>query len=150
MGALSKLEQRVFLSGILLGGTKSDYFNVIERDYNMGSGFSIKSKTQLDFGKFGRFVLNAKYFRLYTWKGYDQEDLENNFANVEDLHYLNVQGDRSNAALLVINPILEMHLARQWSITLSGAYYSRRTYYKYYNTVHANTFETKLGQTCRL
>lgn len=150
MGALSKLEQRVFLSGILLGGTKSDYFNVIERDYNMGSGFSIKSKTQLDFGKFGRFVLNAKYFRLYTWKGYDQEDLENNFANVEDLHYLNVQGDRSNAALLVINPILEMHLARQWSITLSGAYYSRRTYYKYYNTVHANTFETKLGLTCRL
>jgi hypothetical protein len=150
MGTLSKLEQRVFLSGILLGGTKSDYFNVIERDYNMGSGFSIKSKTQLDFGKFGRFVLNAKYFRLYTWKGYDQEDLENNFANVEDLHYLNVQGDRSNAALLVINPILEMHLARQWSITLSGAYYSRRTYYKYYNTVHANTFETKLGLTCRL
>ena len=150
MGALSKLEQRIFVSGILLGGTKSDYFNVIERDYNMGSGFSIKSKTQLDFGRFGRFLLNAKYFRIYTWKGYKQEDLENGFANVEDLHYLNVQGDRSNAALLVINPILEMHLARQWSITLSGAYYSRRTYYKYYDTVHANTFETKLGLTCRL
>ena len=63
-GALSKLEQRIFLSGILLGGTKSDYFNVIERDYNMGSGFSIKSKTQLDFGHVGRFVLNAKYFRI--------------------------------------------------------------------------------------
>ena len=150
MGALSKLEQRVFLSGILLGGTKSDYFNVIERDYNMGSGFSIKSRTQLDFGKFGRFVLNAKYFRLYTWKGYDQEDIENGFANVEDLHYLNVQGDHSNAALLVVNPILEMHLARQWSITLSGAYYSRRTHYNYYDKVHANTFETKLGLTCRL
>ena len=150
MGSLSKLEQRVFLSGILLGGTKSDYFNVIERDYNMGSGFSIKSKTQLDFGKFGRFVLNAKYFRLYTWKGYKQEDIENDFANVEDLHYLNVQGDRSNAMLLVINPVLEMHLARQWSVTLSGAYYSRRTFYKYYDTVHAKTFETKLGLTCRL
>jgi len=150
MGALSKLEQRIFVSGILLGGTKSDYFNVIERDYNMGSGFSIKSKTQLDFGRFGRFLLNAKYFRIYTWKGYKQEDIENGFVNVEDLHYLNVQGDRSNAALLVINPVLEMHLARQWSITLSGAYYSRRTYYKYYDTVHANTFETKLGLTCRL
>jgi hypothetical protein len=150
IGALSKLEQRVFLSGILLGGTKSDYFNVIERDYNMGSGFSIKSKTQLDFGKFGRIMLNAKYFRIYTWKGYSQEDIANGFANVEDLHYLNVQGDRSNAALLVINPVLEMHLARQWSITLSGAYFSRRTYYKYYDKVHANTFETKLGLTCRL
>lgn len=150
MGALSKLEQRVFVSGVLLGGTKSDYFNIIERDYNMGSGFSIKSKTQLDFGKYGRFVLNAKYFRLYTWKGYKQEDLANDFKNVEDLHYLNVQGDRSNAMLMVINPVMEIHLARQWSITLSGAYYSRRTFYKYYSTVHANTFETKLGLACRL
>ena len=150
MGAMSKLEQRVFLSGILLGGTKSDYFNVIERDYNMGSGFSIKSKTQLDFGKFGRFILKAKYFRLYTWKGYSQEDIATDFKNVEDLHYLNVQGDRSNAMLLVVNPVMEMHLTRQWSITLSAAYYERRTHYKYYDTVHANTFETKLGLTCRL
>lgn len=148
--ALSRLEQRVFLSGILLGGTKSDYFNVIERDYNMGSGFSIKSKTLLEFGRFGRFTLNAKYFRLYTWKGYNQEDVENGFKNIEDLHYLNVQGDRSSAALLVINPVMEFHLARQWSITMSGAYYSRYTFYKYYDTVHANTFETKVGLTCRL
>ena len=149
-GALSKLEQRIFLSGILLGGTKSDYFNVIERDYNMGSGFSIKSKTQLDFGSFGRFILNAKYFRIYTWKGYEDKDLQAYADGTKDLHYLNVQGDRSNAALLVVNPVMEMHLARQWSITLSGTYYSRRTFYKYYPTVHANTFETKLGITCRL
>ena len=150
MGALSKLEQRVFVSGILLGGTKSDYFNIIERDYNMGSGFSIKSKTQLDFGKIGRFVLNAKYFRLFTWKGYKLEDIENDFKNVKDLHYLNVQGDKSYAALFVICPVMEVHLTRQWSVTLSGAYYIRSTHYKYYDTVHANTFETKLGLTCRL
>jgi hypothetical protein len=150
MGALRKLEQRVFFSGILLGGTKSDYFNVIERDYNMGSGFSIKSKTQLDFGGFGRFVLNAKYFRLYTWKGYEDKDLQAFADGTEDIHYLNVQGDRSNAALLVVNPVLELHLARQWALYLSGSYFSRRTFYKYHETVHANTFETKIGITCRL
>ena len=149
-GGLSKLEQRIFLSGILLGGTKSDYFNVIERDYNMGSGFSIKSKTQLDFGRFGRFILNAKYFRLYTWKGYEGKDLQAYADGTKDLHYLNVQGDRSNAALLVVNPVMEIHLARQWSVSLSGAYYSRRTYYKYYDKVHANTFETKIGLNVRL
>ena len=160
MGGLSKLEQRVFVSGILLGGTKSDYFNVIERDYNMGSGFSIKSKTQLDFGNFGRFILNAKYFRLWTWKGYEDKDLQPYVDGTADLHYLNVQGDNSNAALLVVNPVVEMHLARQWSITLSGSYFARRTHYNYYydkdfilrqnSTVHANTFETKIGLTCRL
>ena len=150
MGALTKLEQRIFLSGILLGGTKSDYFNVIERDYNMGSGFSIKSKTQLDFGSFGRFVLNAKYFRLYTWKGYEDKDLQAFADGTKDLHYLNVQGDHSNAALLVVNPVMEVHLARQWSVTLSASYFSRRTFYKHHPKVHANTFETKIGITCRL
>ena len=160
MGAISKLEQRVFLSGILLGGTKSDFFNVIERDYNMGSGFSVKSKTQIDFGKFGRFMLNAKYFRLYTWKGYEDKDLNAYASGEKDLHYLNVQGDNSNAALLVINPIIEFHLARQWSINLSTTYYLRRTHYNYYydkdlilrqnSNVIARTFETKIGLTCRL
>ena len=149
-GAMTKLEQRIFTSGILLGGTKSDYFNVIERDYNMGSGFSVKSKTQIEFGKFGRFTLNAKYFRIYTWKGYEDKDLQAFADGTKDLHYLNVQGDRSNAMLLVVNPVMEMHLAEQWSVTLSGAYYSRRTFYKYHDMVKANTFETKLGLTCRL
>ena len=45
VGALSHLEQRVFANFILLGGTKSDYYSFIDRDYNMGSGFSIKTKT---------------------------------------------------------------------------------------------------------
>ena len=49
MGGLTRLEQRIFLSGILLGGTKSDYYNVIDRDYNMGSGFSVKTKTFMEF-----------------------------------------------------------------------------------------------------
>ena len=149
-GGLSGLEQRIFLSGILLGGTKSDYFNVIERDYNMGMGFSIKSKTQLDFGRFGRLTLDAKYFRLYTFKGYENKDLQAYADGTKDLHFLNVMGDRGNAMLLVINPVFDFHLARQWSLTLSGAYYSRRTYYRYYPTVHANTFETRIGITCRL
>jgi hypothetical protein len=162
MGALSKMEQRIFVSGILLGGTKSDYFNVIERDYNMGSGFSIKSKTQLDFGRFGRIMLNAKYFRLYTWKGYEKyttEELQEFADGTRDLHYLNVQGDNSNAALLVLNPIFEFHVAKQWAVNLSGTYYWRRTHYNYYyennvlkedSNVKAKTFEVKLGVTCRL
>ena len=149
-GGLSKLEQRIFLSGILLGGTKSDYFNVIERDYNMGMGFSVKSKTQLEFGRFGRFTLDAKYFRLYTFKGYENKDLGAYARGEKDLHYLNVMGDRGNALLFVLNPVFDIHLARQWSLTLSGAYYVRRTFYKYYPTVRANTFETKIGVTCRL
>ncbi len=147
VGALSRLEQRLFLSGILLGGTKSDYFNVIERDYNMGSGFSVKSKTHIEFGKFGRLIMHAKYFHLFTWKGYEDKDLTDYANGTEDLRYLNVQGDKGNARLLVINPIIEVNLHKQWSLNFSGSYFFRNTHYKYHDNVKAKTFEVKAGLT---
>ena len=148
VGMLSHLEQRIFLNGILLGGTKSDYYNFIDRDYNMGSGFSVKTKTHLELRHFGRFILNAHYYHIYTWKGYEQKDLSN--LTEEDMLHLNSQGDKGDAALLVINPVTEFDIDRNWSITLSGSYYSRHTHYKYYDDVKANTFELRLGATVHL
>ena len=140
---LTKLEQRTFLNGILLGGTKSDYYSFIDRDYNMGSGFSIKSKTHMEFGNVARLILHAQYYHIFTWKGYEKKDL----TDLDPLH-LNSQGDKSNAALLVINPIIEVDVKGPWSICLSSSYYIRNTHYRYYPRVHTKTFETKLGLTC--
>lgn len=150
VGALDKLEQRVFLSGILLGGTKSDYFNVIERDYNMGCGYSIKSKTHLELKNFGRFITNVSFFHLFTWKGYETKDLIGYANGTEDLHYLNVQGDRGNARLLVINPLIEIDLGKNWAATINSSYFIRKTHYKYYNDVIARTFEIRAGLTYHL
>ena len=140
VGALSRLEQRLFLSGILLGGTKSDYYNVIDRDYNMGSGLSMKSKTHMEMRHFGRFIMHVQYYSIFTWKGYEQKDL----TTVDPL-YLNAQGDKGNARLVVINPIVELDFSRQLSLSFSGSYFMRRTHYKYYNDVEARTFEARLG-----
>jgi len=142
VGILKRLEQRVFMSGILLGGTKSDYYNVIDRDYNMGSGFSVKTKTHLEFMNFCRLILHAKYFQLYTWKGYEQKDL----STVDPLH-LNAQGDKGDAHLMVVNPIVEVDLKEGWSIRSSLSYFSRITHYKFYDNVKANTFELRVGIT---
>lgn len=149
VGMLSHLEQRIFLNGILLGGTKSDYYSVIDRDYNMGSGFSVKTKTLMEMRHFGRFILNAHYYRIYTWKGYNQATDLRNLTQEEMLH-LNSQGDKGNAGLLVINPMTEFDIANNWSVALSGSYYVRRTQYKYYDDVKANTFELRLGVTVHL
>ena len=148
VGMLSHLEQRIFLNAILLGGTKSDYYSFIDRDYNMGSGFSVKSKTHMELRHFGRFILNAHYYRIFTWKGYEQKDLSG--ITEEDMLHLNAQGDKGNAALFVINPITEFDIARNWSVELSGSYYARRTHYKYYDDVKANTFELRLGVNIHL
>ena len=140
VGALTKLEQRVFLSGILLGGTKSDYYNVIDRDYNMGSGFSVKSKTHMELRHFGRFILKADYFRLFTWKGYEQKDL----TTVNPL-YLNAQGDRGSASLLVLTPLTELDLTPKLSLVGAASYFIRDTRYKYYPNIKARTFEIRAG-----
>ena len=149
VGMISHLEQRIFLNGILLGGTKSDYYNVIDRDYNMGSGFSIKTKTHMELRHFGRFILHAHYYRIFTWKGYDQDTDLSKLTEDEMLH-LNSQGDKGNAALLVLNPIAQFDISKNWSIELSGSYYARRTHYSYHDDVKCNTFEVKLGVTTHL
>ena len=129
VGALSHLEQRVFANFILLGGTKSDYYSFIDRDYNMGSGFSIKTKTHMELRHFGRFILDTHYYQIFTWKGYEQKDLSN--LTEEDMLHLNSQGDKGNAALFVVNPKTVFDIARNWSIEFSGSYFIRRTHYKY-------------------
>ena len=142
-GSLTRLEQRVFLSGILLGGTKSDYYNVIDRDYNMGSGYSVKTKTHMEMRNFGRFILHARYFRLFTWKGYEQKDL----AAVDPL-FLNAQGDKGNAHLLVFSPMTEVDINENWSMLAAASYFLRSTHYRYYDNIRARTFELRFGLTC--
>ena len=142
VGALTRLEQRIFLSGILLGGTKSDYFNVIDRDYNMGSGYSIKTKTHMEIGRFGRFILNVHYFRIFTWKGYENKDL----STIDPL-YLNAQGDKGNARLLVVSPMIEIDLPKRWSLLMASSFFERQTHYKYYADVKTKTFEVRAGLT---
>lgn len=144
-GALKRLEQRVFLSGILLGGTKSDYYNVIDRDYNMGSGYSFKTMTYMDFRHFGRFELKTDYYQIFTWKGYEDKDL----STINPL-YLNAQGDKGNATLLVVNPRWEFYLVDGLSLSASTAYFVRATHYSSHPNVHASTFEFRLGLTCHL
>ena len=148
VGMLSRLEQRIFLNGILLGGTKTDYYDIIDRDYNMGSGFSVKSKTHLELRNFGRFILHAQYYRIFTWKGYGQKDLAG--EDHDELLYLNAQGDKGNSGLLVINPMVEADVRRNFSLSLSGSYFDRHTHYAYHDDVRAHTFHVSLGLTCHL
>lgn len=145
VGNLAGLEQRIFLDAILLGGSLSDYYNVIDRDYNMGSGYSAKVHTIMDFGRVGFFTFNADYYRIYTWKGYEGKDL----AHTDPL-YLNAQGDRSVAALAVFSTRFLLSVSDRVGIDISASYYQRHTNYKYHADVTAQTFDASIGVMCRL
>lgn len=137
-----KVEQGVFVNGILLGGSLTDYYNVIDRNYNMGSGFSIKNRTKIDFGRYGDFILNLHHFHLFTWKGYEGKDLE----HIDPL-YLNAQGDKGNTMLTVINPTIKLNITKHIKANVEANYYLRQTHYSAYKDISYRTFETRLGMS---
>ncbi len=145
------LEQRIFLSGILLGGSLGDYIHIGERDYNMGSGFSVKVQNHMDIYKYGFLDFDANYFHIFTWKGLTPEEWKQwEGAPERVLDYINVQGDPGNAHLLAFNASFGLYLSRHLTFDMKGSYFLRRSHYRYYNDVKARTFEVRAGLTYNL
>ena len=142
------LEQRVFLSGILLGGSLSDYLFIQERDYNMGSGLSLKVQTHADIRNVGYMNIDANYFHIFTWKGYDRSEWEGKEGF--DLDYTNAQGDPGNTLLVAFNADFGVYLSRHLSLDMRGSYFVRRAHYRDFDDVNAKTFELRAGLTYRL
>lgn len=138
--SLACLEQRVMASAILLGGGLTDYYNMIDRNYNLGSGFGFKSLTHFDLKTYGTLSFKMQYYKLFTWKGYHDVDL----STVDPL-YLDAQGDKGNAELIVLNPEMRIRLSPRLYFGFGARYYIRRTHYTYHEDVRYSTFETNLS-----
>lgn len=136
------IEQSVFLSGILLGGGLTDYYNVIDRNYNLGSGYSAKSRTIVQLGRLASIDFNAQLYQIFTWKGYEGKDLQ-----TTNPLYLNTQGDKGNTIFIVLNPIYKLSLTRHLKAAFEVAYYHRHTHYAYHENVHSKIVETSIGIT---
>ena len=139
------LEQRLFVSGVLLGGSLTDYYRVIDRNYNMGSGYGIKSFTDLHLGSYSHILVSASHLHLFTWKGYSAADL----AAVNPL-YLNAQGDKGSALLTILSSKLRFRLSRALTLGFDGTFYIRHTRYADYPDIDYRTFETRVGVYCNL
>ena len=88
----------LYANGVALGASLSDYMKLGKRDYNLGSGYSIKGGVGWICNRRFALLLNLENYHIFTWKGYDP-DLD--WSTVDDPNALNVQGDRSNARLTV-------------------------------------------------
>lgn len=142
------LEQRVFLSGILLGGSLSDYLRIQDRDYNMGSGFSAKVQTRMDIKKLGYMNIEANYFHIFTWKGYDRREWIGKKGF--DLDYTNAQGDPGNTRMLAFNANFSLYLSHHLLLDIRGSYFMRHAHYRDFADVSARTFEIRAGLTYKL
>lgn len=142
------LEQRVFISGILLGGSLSDYLRIQDRDYNMGSGFSAKVQTRMDIKKLGYMNIEANYFHIFTWKGYDRREWIGKKGF--DLDYTNAQGDPGNTRMLAFNANFSLYLSHHLLLDIRGSYFMRHAHYRDFADVSARTFEIRGGLTYKL
>lgn len=133
-------------TGIALGASISDYLKLEERDYNLGSGYSVKAFTGLAYNKRWAFLLDLENYHIFTWKGYEPGiDWD-----TVDPTTLNVQGDAGNARLTVFSTTLAYISKHKWSLSLKNRYFSRRTHYRYYKDVDSSTYDIMLSLGWRI
>ena len=130
----------LYANAIGLGGSLTDYYRVGERDYNMGSGYSIKSFVGLTYNKHWTFFINLEHYHIFTWKGY-APDID--FSQV-DPNTFNVQGDKGDSRLAIFSPNVVYYSGKKWNVAFSYRYFSRDTYYKYHDQVQSSTYDLML------
>lgn len=146
-GNLSFIEQRIFINGILMGGSQSDYFRILWRDYNLGSGYSAKINTILQFGKYARIDFKSELYHLFTWKGYSAEAIKlmETYTDKKQLEYINAQGDPGNALLFIFSPRLKINLSKNLMVDLYPSFYYRHTHYRDFQDITRKTYELRAG-----
>ena len=140
-----RFRQEFFVNGILLGGMMSDYSgNLIDRNYNIGSGFSLKSFTSLRAGEWFRAGIELSFFRLFTWL--DFRDIDQTRPSLD----WSTQGDASQAALWMVAPQASIILHKGLSVSFSANYFNRHTRYRYLPSQHSHTWEMRIGVGYRI
>lgn len=132
-------------NAVLLGGVLSDHYAVHNRNYNLASGFAIKSGVNLVLHD-DLFSVSAEgqLFRMFTW-GYPRgTDLEN-----VNQRTLNAEGDESVASFGVLNIRADLKLYKRLYLTASVSNYLRSTRYRDFPNVHSSTFDYRLMLTYR-
>lgn len=133
------------VNAVFLGGILTDHYNVNDRNYNLASGFSVKSGATFIY-KNDLLSLSGSYdyFRMYTW-GYPRD------INIdeEDPRTLNAEGDESVAYFGVAEARIDYRIAPHFYISGDFTHYMRSTRYRDFDNVKSSSFSTRLMLTYR-
>lgn len=135
------------INAILLGASLSDYYHVVDRNYNLASGYSIKVGANLVYKK-DKLSLSGNYevYHMFTWKGYPQDIDWKNY----NPKTLNAQGDKSTAILHAIGLRADIKLRHKLYLTGALMNYTRHTQYRYHEDVSSCTFEGRVMLTWKI
>lgn len=143
-GSLNRMEGALHLGAMLLGSAASDYYRVIDRDHNLGSGLSLKALWQMQWRQGTSLHMQGNYYYLVTTKGYDPS-LPIAEMSRDELLYLNAQGDAGRTSLLHVAATIGHDLCEQQTLSLTAAYYLRHTDYEHHPSHRTHAWEFALG-----
>lgn len=147
------------LNGILLGGILTDFYREYNRNYNWGSGFSIKSGIHCGFkNDLISFSIANQFYWMYTWNGYDPNY---DWSLTPEGKPVNIPGDSSKARFNHLEIQVNYRLCKDLYISGGIDLYSRQTYYDgmtitdgnnvtYFPTIESDQFGAHLLLTYRL
>ena len=132
-----------YANAMVLGGMMSDIqHDFINRNYNVGSGFTLRYHTTCEMGRLLRLRLTAEYYRLYTWIDCSEINFNRDAAS------WSTQGDEGVSGLLAVKSNVNIRLWKKWGLYVGANYFNRHAHYKFHpaqSPSHSHTFEWLLG-----
>lgn len=124
-GNIWEFEGYAHVNAVILGGILSDFYHNYNRNYNWGSGFSLKGGIRFSLPKRSFTTgANVRFYRLYTLKGYALDPEEHPMFS-----QANVQGDRSNASFLNLSANINFRLKGDLWLSAIVDWYRRYSHY---------------------
>ena len=122
-----RVDASLHANGIILGGILSDYYRSYHRNYNWGSGFAFKFGLNLFYKQRLSISLANRFYRLYTWKGYDRN---NDWSQTPDGKPVNVQGDRANANFNHFEAHVNYRIWKRLQASIGIDWFKRHMFYE--------------------
>lgn len=127
-----------FVAATLIGAATTDFYDVYDRDYNFGSGYSIKSLNTYRPSDVFSLSLNFRHYQLFTFWGDKPTD-------IEDRHYVNSMGDNGTTLTEVLNLRTTISPLRHFDIELSAFLIHRNSLYKIHPHTKASHLTAEIG-----
>lgn len=126
---------------ILLGASESDYYSVYHRNYNFGSGYSVKLMAMVDFLKYFNVFVNLKTYQIFT----NHEDPDDDYDTIYDEY--NVPGNNGNTLFNIFSGGINYKITEDLSLGIEQRFYLRRSHYRYFKDVSTTSTETQIKLT---
>ncbi len=115
-------------NAVILGGILTDFYRYYNRNYNWGSGFSLKFGAEWLLAK-NNIIISAtdRMYRLYTWRGSNSDAVQTPTEKP-----LNIQGDVSASTFNHLDISIGCRIWQQLYLNTSVNWYHRNSRYDKY------------------